>query len=62
MEFYYKTNDWEAIEKKDPHFIEVRGHKIPYVVFENMPEKTHDVKLIDAELERATKKLWEMKK
>ena len=22
MEFYYKTNDWEAIEKKDPEFIE----------------------------------------
>lgn len=62
MEFYYKVNDWEAIEKKDPQFIDVRGINVPYAVFENMPEKTHDVALIDVELERATKKLWEIKK
>lgn len=62
MEFYYKTNDWEQIEAKDPKYIDVRGIKVPYVVFENMPEKTHDVKLIDAELERATNVLWNIKK
>jgi len=58
MEAYYKTNDWEQLEAKDPNFIEVRGHKIPYAVFENMPEKTLDPKLIGVELERATAKLW----
>lgn len=58
MEFYYKTNDWDQLEAKDPNFIEVKGHKIPYAVFENMPEKTHDPKLIDAELARATQNLW----
>lgn len=60
MEFYYKTNDWEQIEAKDPHFIEVRGHKIPYAVFDNMPEKTLDTKLIAEELEKATAKLWSL--
>jgi hypothetical protein len=62
MDFYYKTNDWDKLEAKDPNFIEVKGFKIPYAVFENEPEKTLDVKLIGNELERATKKLWGMKK
>jgi len=58
MDFYYKTNDWERLEAEDPDFIHVRGHKVPYAVFENMPEKTMDPKLIEAELRRATAKLW----
>jgi hypothetical protein len=58
MEAYYKTNDWDRIEAKDPNFIDVRGHRIPYAVFENMPEKTHDPKQIGDELERVTAKLW----
>jgi len=60
MEFYYKTNDWEQIEAKDPNFIEVKGHKIPYCAFENIPEKTLDPALIAPELERVTKKLWSL--
>lgn len=62
MDFYYKTNDWETLEAKDPNFIDVKGFKIPYAVFENEPEKTLDPKLIGQELERATKKLWGMKR
>jgi hypothetical protein len=61
MEFYYKTNDWERLEAHDPNFIEVKGHKIPYCVFENMPEKTHDPNLIGEELERATAKIWSLR-
>jgi hypothetical protein len=60
MEFYYKTNDWEQLTAKDPNFIEVKGHKIPYCAFENMPEKTMDPALIAPELERVTKKLWSL--
>jgi hypothetical protein len=62
MEFYYKTNDWEQLTAKDPNFIEVKGHKIPYCAFENMPEKTMDPVLIAPELERVTKKLWSLQK
>jgi hypothetical protein len=61
MDFYYKTNDWEKLEAKDPNFIEVKGFKIPYGVFENMPEKTLDPKLIGVELERVANKLWKIK-
>jgi hypothetical protein len=39
----------------------VREHRIPYAVFENMPEKTLDTKLIGVELARATAKLWALK-
>jgi hypothetical protein len=62
MEFYYKTNDWDVLEKRDPSTIDVRGHKIPYAVFENMPEKTLDPKLIGEELARVTAKLWKIGK
>ncbi|HLP16459.1 MAG TPA: hypothetical protein VK470_09395 [Bacteroidota bacterium] len=58
MEFYYKTNDWDALEAKDANVIEVKGIRIPYAVFENMPEKTNNPALIGPELERVTKKLW----
>ncbi|MDD5544117.1 MAG: hypothetical protein PHX83_13180 [Acidobacteriia bacterium] len=61
MEAYYKTNDWEKLEAKDSNHIEVRGHKIPYAVFENMPEKTLDPNLIGEELERVTARLWRMR-
>jgi hypothetical protein len=58
MEFYYRTNDWEQIEAGNPSFIDVREHRIPYAVFENMPEKTLDPKLIGEELARVTTRLW----
>lgn len=58
MEYYYKTNDWDALEAKGPEFIDVKGFKIPYAVFENMPEKTLDPNLIARELQRVTDKLW----
>ncbi len=62
MDFYYKINDWEKLEAKDPNFIDVKGFKIPYAVFENEPEKTLDPKLIGNELEKVAKRLWGMKK
>lgn len=58
MEFYYKTNDWEKLTAADPNYIEIKGIKVPYTVFENEPEKTDDQAKLGAELERATAKLW----
>ncbi len=57
MEHYYRTNDWERLTS-DPLTIDIRGHKVPYAVFENMPEKTDDPAKLGAELERVTGKLW----
>jgi hypothetical protein len=58
MEYYYRTNDWEGIAIRDPAYVRVKDFQVPYAVFENEPEKTHDPKLIAAELERVTKRLW----
>jgi hypothetical protein len=60
MEFYYRTNDWENLASRNPDFIEVKGMKIPYAVFENEPEKTLDPDLIGGELERVTGRLWNL--
>ncbi len=61
MDFYYKTNDWDKLAAKNPNYIEVKGFKIPYGVFENEPEKTLDPVLIGKELERVTQKIWTLK-
>jgi hypothetical protein len=61
MEFYYKTNDWEKLTTKDPNFIDIKGFKVPYMAFENMPEKTDDPTKLGTELERVTTKLWTLK-
>lgn len=60
MEYYYKINDWDKLEAKDSTYIDVKGFKIPYAVFENEPEKTLDPILIGEELERVTNKLWKI--
>jgi hypothetical protein len=59
MEFYYRSNDWERLASKDPEFIEVKGFRVPYAVFENEPEKTLDPVQIGQELEKVCGKLWE---
>ncbi len=58
MEHYYRTNDWEEIAARDPAYVRVKDFSVPYAVFENEPEKTHDPKLIAAELARVTGTLW----
>jgi hypothetical protein len=58
MDRYYKINDWDKLTSKDPQHIDIKGHKVPYAVFENMPEKTDDPARLGAELERATQRLW----
>lgn len=58
MEHYYRTNDWERLTAPDPRTIMIKGHRVPYAVFENEPEKTDDPVKLGAELERATARLW----
>lgn len=40
MEYYYRVNDWEKLTVDDPEYITVKGIKIPYVAFPNMPDLT----------------------
>jgi hypothetical protein len=61
MEFYYKTNDWERLTSQDPGFINIKGFKVPYAVFENQPEKTDNPDTLGRELERVTSRLWTLR-
>lgn len=61
MEFYYRVNDWDELASKNPDFLDVKGIKVPYAVFENEPEKTLDPVKLGDELERVMKKVWEAK-
>jgi adenylate kinase family enzyme len=58
MEFYYRTNDWEKLAARDARTIDIKGFKVPYAVFQNMPEKTDNPATLGAELERVTADLW----
>ncbi len=62
MEFYYRFDDWDKLERMDAACITVKGRKVPYAVFENEPERTLDRELIGKELERVTTRLWEAMK
>jgi hypothetical protein len=57
IEKLYKDSDWEVFAA-DPQYLRVGERKIPYAVFENMPEKTDKPEVLGAHLEEALKKLW----
>jgi hypothetical protein len=51
MEFYYRTNDWHTMAPEDQGWVDVRGHRLPYVVFHNEPEVTDKPAQLDKALE-----------
>ncbi len=40
LEALYKYSDWEEIQSSNPERIEIQGHAVPYVVFENEDDVT----------------------
>jgi hypothetical protein len=60
LEMLYKESDWEEFSRGDPGYLQVRGHRVPYGVFENMPEKTLDPALLGPHLEEVCAKLWNL--
>lgn len=60
LEKLYKEVDWEEVSAADPQYIDIKGIKVPYVVFENMPEKTDDPAKIGPHLEEIAQKLWDV--
>jgi superfamily I DNA and/or RNA helicase len=58
LERLYKEVDWECFKGTNPKFIVCSGLKIPYAVFENMPEKTDKPDVLGAHLEDALNTLW----
>ena len=62
LERLYKEVDWESFRGTDPKVIPVAGERIPYVVFENMPEKTDRPDVLGAHLEEVMARLWTIRR
>jgi hypothetical protein len=58
LERLYKEVDWERFKGNDPEFLHVSGRRIPYAVFDNMPEKTDKPDVLGAHLEDVLNTLW----
>jgi len=61
LETLYKNNDWEAFSSPDPHYLFVKGIKIPYAVFENEDDVTTERgEALGKRLEVTLKLLWKL--
>ncbi|MBM3318691.1 MAG: hypothetical protein FJY75_12645 [Candidatus Eisenbacteria bacterium] len=62
IEFLYKESDWESFSAPDPEYLRVGERRVPYAVFENMPEKTDKPAVLGAHLEEVCALLWERRR
>lgn len=59
MKRYYKTNDWDKLSGgKSEGVIEIKGHCVPFAVFQNEPEKTDGPAKLGPALEETFGRLW----
>jgi len=59
MEMLYRDSDWEEFHAGDPEYLHVRGFRVPYAVFRNVPEITDQPAKLGAHLEEVTTELWD---
>lgn len=59
MEKLYKDSDWEEFAKA-PEYLGVKDFKVPYGIFDNMPEKTDKPEVLGAHLEEVLTALWQI--
>ena len=62
LERLYKEVDWTDFKGTDPGFIPFAGRRIPYAVFDNMPEKTDKPEVLGAHLEDVLNRLWSLRR
>lgn len=60
LEKMYKEIDWETFKGNDPEYVTVRGIKVPYVVFENMPSQTDSPLTLGPALDKYLTNLWDI--
>jgi hypothetical protein len=58
MEFYYKVNDWDKMAKGSDGYLRIKGHTVPFSVFNNEPEVTDKPEKLGITLEDVFRKLW----
>lgn len=57
IEKLYKGSDWDEFAA-DPDYLPAKDFKVPYGVFDNMPEKTDKPDVLGAHLEEVLTGLW----
>ena len=62
LQHLYRQDDWEDFTRQDPNYLQVNGHSLPYVVFENEDDvtTTGGDALFDR-LEECLGRLWTLK-
>ncbi|MCB2205793.1 hypothetical protein KQI65_13695 [bacterium] len=61
LEKMYRDIDWEEFSAASPTHLEIKGHRVPYVVFDNMPSKTDDPALLGPALDDVFQRARELK-
>ncbi len=61
LEKLYKNVDFHKLNKTKTH-ININGIKVPYIIFNNMPSKTDDFKILAPALKEVLDKLWSIYK
>ncbi len=61
IEMMYKESDWAEFSAASPDFLEVKGRRVPYAVFENEPEITDRPDKLGAHLEDVLGRLWTLR-
>ncbi len=60
LEKMYQAVDWQEVSSTNAEYLTIKGIQVPYVVFENMPEKTDDFTKLAPALEDILAKLWQL--
>ncbi len=60
LEKLYRDSDWQDFSAADPRFLRVGSWRVPYTMFNNLPEKTDKPELLAAHLEEVCGRLWEI--
>jgi hypothetical protein len=62
LERLYKEVDWREVTHSDPEYLTVRGHRLPYVAFDNEDDVTTGRgEALGARLEAALGHLWSLR-
>jgi hypothetical protein len=62
MEMLYRESDWDEFHAGDAEYLSVRGFRVPYAVFRNMPEITDQPEKLGAHLEEVANALWDRRR
>ena len=61
IEMMYKESDWDEFTTSDDSYLHVRDKRVPYAVFQNMPEITDQPEKLGGHLDEVTSRLWSLR-